>query len=173
MSSSGKIFRIILKESSKEENNEREDSKNETFQFPKHMICRNGLQLIGILGVSLSAVSFLILIPRHNSILEPEHWFEMLLPAAAGCLLASSMMILSCSILTETNYFVSTQFILKIFLLRFLIWATFYCICYIVWTGFLEYNHPMPFLGLISYYPMAQISLQSFFLLLHMKFVGF
>ena len=132
MSSSGTIFRIVIKENSKEENNENEDSKSESFSFSNQMICRNGLQLIGILGVSLSAVSFLTLIPRHNSILEPEYWFEMLLPAAAGCLLASLMMILSCSILTETNSFVSIRFILKISLLRFLIWAACYCICYIV-----------------------------------------
>ena len=110
--------------------------------------------LLSILSTCIFMVSFITLIPRHNSIVEPSYWFEIILPQSVGLLLKTTMMILSCSILTETNSFVSARFFLKIYLSIFLVWALCYFICNSFWTIFLKHNHPMPLVGLICYYPI-------------------
>ena len=129
-------------------------------------LVRTVLYLLSILSTCILMVSFITLIPRHNSIAEPSYWYEIILPQSIGLLSKTTMMILSCSILTETNSFVSTRFFLKIYLSIFLFWALCYFICYSFWTIFLSNNHPMPLVGLICYYPTQIVSILLFMVLL-------
>ena len=124
------------------------------FPYLENKLVRAVFYLLSILSTCILMVSFITLIPRHNSIVEPSYWFEIILPQSVGLLLKTTMMILSCSILTETNSFVSARFFLKIYLSIFLVWVLCYFISNSFWTIFLKHNYPMPLVGLICYYPI-------------------
>ena len=111
----------------------------------------NMLHVFWILVVCAFSISVLLLIPRHNSIMLPEYWFEANFPAAMGMLLFTLRIVLDFFILTENQEVISISYFLKILFGLLFSWVATHCICYAYWSVYLSYNHPIPFLGLICY----------------------
>ena len=91
------------------------------------------------------------LIPRHNSIVEPIYWFEIILPAGFGIICTTAVLVLEMSILMQRETMISIWLYLKAISAYFLSWLITFCSSYILWTAILNYNHPMPFVGFICY----------------------
>ena len=163
---SGKVFYISVKENPTETINKIKNIKNSNKQVGYKISYLHGLQVFGILFWCAIAVSVQTLIPRNNSIMQPTYWYEINIAAGMPLLIMAVITILECSILTENKSFISVQFSLKLGGLLLLAWITSYCACFFLWSKILEYNHPMPFLGLICYYLVKFLSITCFWFLL-------
>ena len=108
----------------------------------------NGLYIFGILGTCIMLVSTQTLIPRHNSIIYPRFWFEVNLPVSIHIFLSSIGTVLDIFIFTKLEFLKSTFVVIKFFSWTLLGWLTPYVICYLIWSLYFGYNHPIPLLGL-------------------------
>ena len=93
--------------------------------------------------------TFLTLIPRHNSILYPDYWYETLFLFGAVSIRNSALLITELFIFTNEEKFLSISLWFKSF---FGIWGLFslpYCACYLIWSHFYGFHHPVPFIGAI------------------------
>ena len=109
------------------------------------------------------------MIPRHDSILEPAYWFEFNFVVGFALIIGTAEKITNLAILMEKGSLMSIRLFMKIFLVSFLTWLLIYCSCYILWTGILEYNHPIPLLGMLCGLPVGIISIASLPLVLPAK----
>ena len=124
--------------------------------------CRHLIHIIGILSCCALSISVQALIPRHNTILEPKYWFETILLAVVGSFYMTALSILSCFILIGLDSIKSIRVFMNVYLLMLLTWVTTYCIFFIIWSILLEYNYPMPFIGLFCNYTARFLSIAGF-----------
>ena len=162
---SSNIFSVTVKEVSTQDVLEGNLNGNVIATRPAISTFWSMLDMLGILVACTVVSSVQSLIPRHNSILDPEYWFEINIPVGMGLFLMTAVLILECIILTENKSLVSTRLFLKLYFSLFGSWITLYCLSYMSWSGILKRNHPMPFIGLISYFPTKILSICSFLLL--------
>ena len=162
----GKISYINVSSISKVLPSKRKEDRNEDPQSANNITYWNGLYIFGVLGGCALAISVQTLIPRHNAILQPSYWFEVNIPTGMGLFLMTTVMILECIILTEDDSFVSIHHFMRLYFFLFLSWIILYCTCCISWSIVLGHNHPMPFIGLICYFPTKLLSIGSFTILL-------
>ena len=112
--------------------------------------CNNywsGLHVFSILCASSLALSILILIPRHNSIIEQAYWYEVFFTGGLWSVIYIALVTLDLKILSEMGSSTSINLFLKVTFVSLLTWIMTATTCYIVWTILLEYNNPMPILG--------------------------
>ena len=169
MMPSSNIFSIAVREAEKEAEPKYKLKHYKGYQDIKTVTYWNGLHIFGILGICALVISFQTTIPRHNSLLQPDYWFEISFPAGMAIFLMTTTMTMTYIILVGSHWFLSVHLFFNIFILLFCFWLTLYCASYIIWTYFLEYNHPMPFIGPISYYPVHLLSIMVFWILLPMN----
>ena len=106
------------------------------------------LHILTILALFALVISPISLIPRHNSILCPEYWYEIDIPVVIAMFFSSTTLIINCHVFINRQSLTSVSVILKIWLMYvtgFIVPST---VSYIVWSIYLQYNHPMPLLGL-------------------------
>ena len=115
-------------------------------------------------------MSILTLIPRHNSIIDQSYWYESNITLAMTCFILTMVIVLDFIVMFPKNSFVTTQFFLKNYFATFVTCITCYCTCYMIWTMILEYNHPIPNIGIIIYFPMKIVSIVSLPLMLLREF---
>ena len=129
--------------SSKEIEKESVMEKNEEPKvLPNDVGYWNLLYILVISVGSISATSIVTLIPRHNTILYPEFWYEpMILYIATNCLRFSLVTIAELYIFTKIEELISIKVFLKLFFGYSIAYAFPYCICYTTWTIFLDGNH--------------------------------
>ena len=165
------IFYVSVEDVSREEQPESKSygRNNHPLVFVSYW---NGLHILGILLLCTLVISVHTSIPRHNSILEPSYWFEVNTPAGMGLFLMTTVMILECIILTEDDSFASIHHFMRLYFFLFLSWIILYCTSYTLWSIVLGYNHPMPFIGLICYFPTKLLSIGSFTILLSLHRVS-
>ena len=162
------IFYVAVKDVSRQEQLESKSYRRSSH--PSVFVSYwNGLHILGILGACTLIISVHSTIPRHNSILDPSYWFEVNIPAGMGLFLMTTVMILECIILTEDASFVSIHHFMRLFFFLFFSWIILYCTCYISWSIILGHNHPMPFIGLVCYFPTKLLSIGSFTILLSLN----
>ena len=114
---------------------------------------KSGLHVFTILlGCGLS-MSMMTLIPRHDSILEPVYWFEIIFPAGFWIIFVTSVMIQDWWILMERDSMVPIWSYLKVISTTFLGWLMVFCTCSITWIKILDYKPPMPKIGVICGFP--------------------
>ena len=89
---------------------------------------RSGLHVLTILFGCGLAMSILAIIPRHNSILEPIYWFEIIFPAGFGIIFSVASYLLDLFILMEEETMKSTGWCLKVILACLLSTMIKYCI---------------------------------------------
>ena len=148
-----------------EENSKNQSTKKDGRKASKSGICKSsytgGLHVFTILCCCILAMSILTLVPRHNSILEPAHWFEVNIPSAIACFIMTTVTVLDFIVIFERNSLVTIQFFLKTYLTTYLTVTTCYCTIYMIWTMILEYNHPMPYVGVLVIFPLRIVSMVS------------
>ena len=126
----------------------------------------NFIHIFSIVGCCALSVSIQTLIPRHNAISEPKYWLETALVVVMGSFLMTTISILSYNILIDCDSFKSVSLFLKLYFLLFLTWITIYCLCFVLWTILLGYNHPMPFIGIYGYFAARFLSIVAFSVML-------
>ena len=123
----------------------------------------NSLYFFGILAALCLNAAILFLIPRHNSILYPEFWYEILCYIVIGVSTRhSASHILELYIFTNQQDLLRKSHYLKVFLTCSLSFAVPYCTSYLVWTILLENNHPLPSLGSFTVLGGLSINIVSF-----------
>ena len=160
VTTSAKIFSITGTEISRDKSS----NKNKSEKFRGSVVADtindmrcvasywNGLHIFSVLCACGLAMSILALIPRHNAILDPTFWFEINIPAGFGIILLQAEIFLDFSILIGKNSLISVRLVVKIFLVSLVTWATIFITFYIIWTTMLEYNAPMPLVGLLYFF---------------------
>ena len=146
------IFHITVQEVSKETKSESKLKVTKSYQQFNFMSCNKVFNILGILMACIIIISFQTTIPRHNSILQPNYWFEMNIPAAMGAFLMNVARMISYFVLMGDRSFISIQYFLKMYFLTMFVWVSSYCTCYVLWVIHLDYRHPMPFVGSICYF---------------------
>lgn len=143
-----KIFSITGREISTTNNNKSKKNNRRSVKSSNN-IYWNGLHVITMLCTCGLAMSIMTLIPRHNPFLEQKYWYEVLIPAGFGSILKTAVMILDLIVFTDIEYFKSMEFFMKVSLASSVSMIGSYCLCYTFWSKISEYNHPMPFVGLV------------------------
>ena len=105
-----------------------------------------------IFGIISFSVLFAIpwtIIPRTNSIVYQKYWIEILLPCTTVHMLIAGVEYLNLAtwanekaLLSKWNYF-------KIYLMSLAPYAFVYICIYLIWSVYLDFNHPMPYLAFI------------------------
>ena len=95
--------------------------------------------------------AILLLIPRKNSIIYQEFWYETLVYMIVGYVSRFSVShILELFIFTKVQELLQTSHYLKVFSTMSLSCAIPYCLSYVTWTWSMGNNHPLPFHGLLG-----------------------
>ena len=125
------------------------ESKQDNLDALKDVSRWKSLYTIAILAACITNTFLLTTIPRQNSILYPEYWYEGLLCAIAGVSFRDSCdHMMELLIFTKEQRLINITYFTKVFVICAMAFATSYCIAYIAWTIYLGYNHPMPFVGM-------------------------
>ena len=111
----------------------------------------NSLYSCVVLSACVLIAAVLTMIPRKNSILYPEYWYE----GAVFLILAlyvrlSAFHILELYIFTKVDSLLTLAHFMKVFLIASSSFGVPYCISYLTWTLYMGYNHPLPLVGLFA-----------------------
>jgi len=107
------------------------------------------ISIFGIVGISVLFVIPWTIIPRTDSIIYQSHWMELLLPSFTITMLCAGTQILRLSIWTKEEEIMSIWIYLRLFLTCQIIWSLLYIISHVIWTIYLQFNHPLPLLHII------------------------
>ena len=123
--------------------------KNNNTVIQRHYCQIFAKSALGIIG---NCVIFTIpwtIIPRTNSIIYPTYWMELLLPISIMAFVSTEGVRLNLVIWTKENALKSIYSYLKIYFINVIPYTLLYISSYIIWSIYLQSNHPMPNLGLI------------------------
>ena len=128
------------------------DRNRATFSVDnvKHANYWSFLHIVSILSIFSLLGSSIFLIPRHNSIFYPEHWYEVYFVAAFFALASAFNLLLNCSVFMQEVCLKSMQLVCKIWSWNMVNYLVMHSLLSIIWVWYFEYNHPMPFIGLIQ-----------------------
>ena len=104
-------------------------------------------------------------IPRTNSIIYQSSWLEVLLPTTTYCFLAAAAHLLCLTVWTQERSMVSTNIFLRMFVLYMTTLVIFYVLSHLIWSVHLGYNHPLPFLRMVSM-PISIVLIMALWFLL-------
>ena len=108
----------------------------------------NILHIFGVLLACLIQTSIVTLIPRQNSMIYNNHWYEGIIVFVLGVhLQATANLIMEAFIFMNMRSILSISVYLIVLVELILSFVIPYSICYLIWTAYLGYNHPMPFIG--------------------------
>ena len=115
---------------------------------------KNALKLImnsifGIVGLCVLFAMPWTMIKRTNSILHQSYWMEVTLPVISVYVLASLSVLLDLTIWTKENILKSLGIYWRVYLMNVVTFIVLYIFSYFIWCIFLQFNHPLPYLGLI------------------------
>ena len=110
----------------------------------------NSLYTLVALGACILNASFVILIPRQNTIVYQEYWYQGLQNLIFGVAIRYSIYtIVLLFFFTKEHYFITMAYFSRIFLMYAVSFIIFFCGIYSIWTVQLGYNHPLPYIGLL------------------------
>ena len=152
-----KIFSITGKEIAKEKACCKNIDGNAEASDVSNINYKSGLHVFTILfGCGLS-MSIMTLIPRHDSTLEPEYWYEIILPSEFWVIFVTTAMILDWYILMEKDSMVPIWSYLKVISTPLLGWLMLFSTCNILWMKILNHSPPMPHIGNLCGIPNRDI----------------
>ena len=152
-----------------EESSREEEVKNDRKSTLKDMFEAFGISAFGIVGFSLLFILPWTSIPRTDSIIYQSHWMEVILPFTSFLLLPSGIQILSVATWTQETTLMTFPNFVKIYF-TFLIPDVFlYISLSVLWSVYLENNHPLPFLAIPVYLPTIMISVIGLWFILPRK----
>ena len=110
-----------------------DDGDNEKFAPGDSSYC-NSFYGIVVLSACIVNISVFTLIPRKNSIIHQDFWYESLLCAVVGVSIRhSALNVLSLYIFTKVEYLPTMVHLFKVFVACSFSVAVPYCISYITW----------------------------------------
>ena len=130
--------------------------REETF---KHILLNESINssweqcvayLLGITVVGFSSTLVLTLIPAHNLIQNPDYWYEILLHAVYICLWFVPMMCIQAASFLSSKYILFKENVLFIGAVILAMIVSGLLTSYNIWTKIINYQFPIPFLGVIS-----------------------
>ena len=115
----------------------------------------NGLYIFAVMIISIIYSCFLLLIPQHDAIKNPNYWYEtgLIIPSVLSVYYVLSIL-QECNIYFGIKSMLTVRTAINLTLSVFIGFTVPYCLCYIIWTIFLEFNYPIPFVVFCGY-PMA------------------
>ena len=113
-------------------------------------ICRAFVFSIGIIAACVLCAIPWTTIPRTDSILYQSMWMEIILPASSFWFLSAGSEFLNLTIWTKERSIKSAKVFFKIFIAHILPYLLVFVSCYIIWSIYFGFNHPMPKLLLIG-----------------------
>ena len=144
-----------------------DDNNVDKIDDMKNVSYWNSLYIFGILMACFLNAAILFLIPRKNSILYPEFWYETLIYFVIGVLSRlSASHIVELFTFTRVQDLVTRSHYLKVFSTCSLSFAIPYCMSYVIWTLWLENNHPLPHLGTFALLGDISINIVAFWFFL-------
>ena len=152
--------RPTIDHSGEQNDDDNNAGKNDKIKNLKYWNC---LYIFGILTACVLNAAVLFLIPRKNSILYPEFWYETLLYSVIGISSRlSASHILELFTFTRVQDLLTISHYLKVFLTHSLSFTIPYSISYVIWTIWLENNHPIPLLGIFFLPADVSINIVAF-----------
>ena len=98
-------------------------------------------------GASLFSIP-ITLIPLHNSIEFPGYWWEIIIIGISSAAINAVLnTVLECQLIFDLECFKSFKVGLRLYAYFVLVDIVTICMCYIIWTASMGYNHPIPYLG--------------------------
>ena len=137
---------------------------------------KNALKLImnsifGIVGLCVLFAMPWTMIKRTNSILHQSYWMEVTLPVISVYVLASLSVLLDLTIWTKENILKSLGIYWRVYLMNVVTFIVLYIFSYFIWCIFLQFNHPLPYLGLIVL-PTSTIVTIGFWFIMPKQLLG-
>ena len=124
-----------------------------------------GISAFGIIGFSLLFIVPWTTVPRTDSIIYQSHWMEVLLPWATTLLLLTGTQVLELRTWTKEKELISKWNYLKIYSMHLIPYAILYFSSYIIWSVYLQFNHPLPNLFFILMLVFTIRAIEYWFLL--------
>lgn len=130
--------------------------REETF---KHILLNESINssweqcvayLLGITVVGFSSTLVLTLIPAHNLIQNPDYWYEILLHAVYICLWFVPMMCIQAASFLSSKRILFKENVLFIGAVVLAMIVSGLLTSYNIWSKIMNYQFPIPFLGVIS-----------------------
>ena len=140
------VIRVSNIQSNKETEIDKSKIDNSTAKNALKVIITSVFEIIGL--CVLFAMPW-TMIKRTNSIIHQSYWMEVTLPVASVYVLASLSVLLDLTIWTEENILKSLGIHCRVYLMNMVTFIVLYIFCYFIWCIYLNFNHPMPYLGLI------------------------
>ena len=112
--------------------------------------------ILSFIKITIFCILFAIpwtTIPRTNSIIHQAHWIEVLLPVSSSFILSAGSFLLDLRFWTQEKALISIRVYLKMYLVILTPCTVLYITCYIIWSLWLEYNHPLPYLSIVCLLP--------------------
>ena len=131
------------------EKEENADQSNLQTFAPKYKIENWILALIGC----LFSFSTITLVPYHNVIELPEYWYEIMFVVSFGYhSVRDYYYLLCCSSLMDFPDLLKPKKLISVCLSTVVTAILIYLLSYLIWTVYLGYNSPMPFIVYIASY---------------------
>ena len=108
----------------------------------------NLFHLMTILATSAFFLSPQLLIPRHHPIFYPEYWYEGIMLVLFASLTSTLKSMVDCVVLIREKSLMTFSILLKTFICQMVPYVSLYCISRYFWTSIMEFQHPMPLLGI-------------------------
>ena len=101
--------------------------------------------LVGIILALCNSCLVFCLLPLHNILTQPNHWYEFMTISVFGFIgLFSAGFVLSCSVWMDLGFIKTWKNFFVVYSLSALTWLSLNTAYYIVWVIILEFNPPMP-----------------------------
>ena len=112
----------------------------------------NILHILGVLLACLLQTSIVTLLPRQNSMIHQDYWYEGIIVFIIGVhVQATANLIMESYIFTGVKSVLSISNFIFVLIELILSFVIPYCVCYYIWTSYLKCNHPLPFIGACAF----------------------
>ena len=130
----------------------RKEVVNAHVENPLKLLILNLIYILIILAVSILWSTPATLIPAHNAIRFPIYWWETLITGSTTIAMWLAVLtIIDWKILYGMTYSKLLLPFTWLFVNAWVSLAVSWCVCYLMWTQWLGYKNPMPFVGMICY----------------------
>ena len=116
------------------------------------LLISNVTYIFIILSISILWSTPATVIPAHNAIQFPNYWWEAIVTGGPTIALYLAVItVLDWKLFYDTTYTKLLWTFVGLFANALVSIVSCWCVCFLIWTVWLGYNNPMPFVGMICY----------------------
>lgn len=123
--------------------------KTESKLVPKVDYKSLSISLFGIIAFCVLFIIPWTTIPRSNSIIHQSHWMEAILPATTVFFVVAGVMYLSLTTYFKEEALETKSIYTKVYFMYLITFILLYISSYLLWSIYLQFNHPLPYLALL------------------------